>query len=75
MKLPDYPDGVLPERRVSRDDWPAFFQALRDENTVEGIAVMELQFLNLEYVFEFNGKYTNAIGTQFRSQIITCGNW
>ena len=36
-------------------------------------AVMQLQSLNLQYMFEFNGKHAHAIRTHFRSQIIARG--
>src|SRR5207245_5571254 len=74
-ELPDYPDRILLEHWVRSNDRPAFFHTLRDENTVEGIAVMQLQSLNLQYMFEFNGKHAHAIRTHFRSQIIARGNW
>jgi len=36
VNLPDYPDGILLEHRVSGDDRPVFFHALRNQHAIDG---------------------------------------
>ena len=55
MKLPDYLDGVMLELRVSRDDGPAFFHALRNQHAIERIAVMHGQMFESEQMVDADG--------------------
>jgi hypothetical protein len=45
MNLPDYPDGVLLENWVSRDDGAVFLDALCNQHTVKWIAMMHWELL------------------------------
>src|SRR4029077_202207 len=71
MKLPDYPDGVLLERRVSRDDRPAFFHALRNQHAIERIAVMHGEPLESEQMINADGEHLDAVLRQFAEQVWT----
>jgi hypothetical protein len=65
MKLPDYPDWVIPENRIGGDDGPALFQALRDQHAIEWVAVMQLQALHAQHVFKLDWEHADAVGSHF----------
>src|SRR5260370_7325181 len=71
MNLPDYPDGIVLEHWVSRDDRPAFFHALRDQHTVERVTMMHGETLESEQMVNANGEALDPVLRQFAEHVWT----
>ena len=71
MNLPDYPDGILLEHLVSRDDRPVFLHALRNQHAIERIAMMHGKTLESEQMINADRERLDRVLHQFSEHVRT----
>ena len=69
--LPDRLDGIIRESRVGCDQWQLLFQALRNQDAVEWVAVMHRDTFQPPDVGEAQWQNRNAIHLQLSGEIIS----
>src|SRR5258708_28538930 len=69
MNSPDYPDGILLEHWVSRDDRPVFLHALRNQHAIERVAMMRGKTIESEQMVNADGEALDAILRQFAEHV------
>src|SRR5258708_4682997 len=71
MNLPDYPDGILLEHWVSRDDRQVFLHALCNQHAIERVAVMHGETLESEQMINADGEGLDPVLRQFAEHVWT----
>ncbi len=71
MNLPDYPDGILLEQWVSRDDRPVFLHALRNQHAIERVAMMHGETLESEQMVNADGERLDPVFRQSADDVGT----
>ena len=71
MNLPDYPDGILLEHWVSRDDRPVFLDALRNQHAVERVTMMHGETLESEQMVNADGEALDPVLRQSAEHVWT----
>ena len=74
-QLPDYLDIITPKLWIGSDQRKFFFDALRDQDPVEGITVVKFEALDPQHVLQRDWQDLDPVRSQARSHERSGWTW